>query len=141
MSTWGRGVHMKNFITNYWQKILLVIGGIFILINSFKKIFAEKVLLSDYIKYGKNIESNSSTIIDVAEKIDTSTMPFSAGVLKLIIVLMASILLIIFITSLADKAGAKDKKKWCYINAKVLSFILVLFIIFIEKYHILMMEL
>ncbi len=102
---------MKNFITNYWQKVLLTIGSIFILINSFKKIFAEKSLLLDYIKYGKNIENTSSSVIDVTQKIDTSTMPFSSGIVKLVIVLMILILLIVFITSMADRAGSKDKKK------------------------------
>ncbi len=100
---------MKALITNYWQKILLAIGGIFILINSFKKIFAEKTLLSDYIKYGKNIDNGSSIINKVNGNVNTADMPFNEGMLKLIIILMVAILLILFITALAEKKP--DKKK------------------------------
>lgn len=102
---------MKKFITNYWKKILLLIGGVFIALNSINKIFAEKVLLKDYIKYGKDIEKNSSIIGDVSQNIDTSSIPFNSGIVKLGIFLMVAILLIVFVTSLADKASAKDKKK------------------------------
>lgn len=104
---------MKKFITNYWKKILILIGGVFILINSFKKIFAEKGLLSDYIKYGKNIEKTTSPITsgDISDVVSVPEMPFNSGIIKLGIILMVLILLIVFITSLADRAGAKDKKK------------------------------
>lgn len=102
---------MKTLITNYWKKILVLIGGVFIFFNTFRKIIAPKTLISDYVKYGKNIEKVPSNVIGhVGEKIDTSTMPFNAGMVKLIVVLMVAILLILFITSLAEgKSGAKKK--------------------------------
>ena len=104
---------MKKFISNNWKKILVLIGGIFIVINSVNKIFAEKVLLSDYIKYGKDIETASS---GVAKDVDTSIftfgdMPFSSDIVTLGGTLIGLIVLVLIITGLADKAGAKKEKK------------------------------
>lgn len=104
-------VHMKTFITNHWKNILVIIGGIFILANVFGKIIAPKSLISDYIKYGKDLEKIPSNIAgQVSGSINMGTMPFDAGMVKLIVTLMALILGILLITSLAEgKSSAKKK--------------------------------
>lgn len=102
---------MKELVANYWKKIMIAIGGVFIFINSFRKILAPKVLISDYVKYGKNIEKVPSHIAgQVGGKINPGTMPFDAGMVKLIVGLMIAILFILLITSFAEsKSGAKKK--------------------------------
>lgn len=101
---------MKKFITNNWKKILMFIGAIFIVINVFTKITIDKTLLSDYIKYGKDIEKPNilENVTQVTNGIET---PFGPDFAKLIVVAVVLILLVIIITSLGDKAGTKAKKK------------------------------
>lgn len=101
---------MKKFITNNWKKILVCIGAIFIIINVFTKITVDKTLLADYIKYGKNIEK-SDIVGNVAEVVTPPEAPFGPEIVKFVCILGALILLIVFITSLGDRAAAKAKKK------------------------------
>ena len=102
---------MKTFITNHWKNILITIGGIFIFLNAFWKIMAPKVLISDYIKYGKDLEKIPSNIAgQVGDSINLGTMPFDAGMVKLIVTLMVLILGVLLLTSLAEgKSSAKKK--------------------------------
>ena len=105
---------MKNFISNNWKKILVLIGGFFIIKNALFKIFSEKVLIDDYIKYGK--EYGTSTSVIPSTSIDSSNftfgdMPFDSDIVKLAIILIVSISLITILTNLAEKAGAKKEKK------------------------------
>ena len=104
---------MKTFITNNWKKILIIIGGIFIAINVFTKIVTEKTLLADYVKYGKDIEKVDVISGDIGEVVTVPESPFSPEMLKIIILMVALILLVVFLTSLGDKvaADAKAKKK------------------------------
>ena len=104
---------MKNFITNNWKKILIIIGGIFIAINVLSKVVTEKSLLTDYIKYGKDIEQVEIISGDIEDVVEVPESPFNEDMMKVIMILGAGILLVVFVTSLADKAatGAKAKKK------------------------------
>lgn len=102
---------MKTFITNYWKKILIIIGGVFIAFNVFSKIVTEKTLLTDYIQYGKDIEKVEIISGDIGEVVTVPESPFSEDMMKLIIILVASILLVVFLTSLGDKASADAKAK------------------------------
>lgn len=102
---------MKNFITNNWKKILIIIGGIFIAINVFSKIVTEKSLLTDYIKYGKDIEQVEIISGDIEDVVEVPESPFNEDMMKIIFILGAGILLVVFVTSLADKAAADAKAK------------------------------
>ena len=105
---------MKKFITNNWQKILIFIGAIFIIINVFSKIFTDKTLLADYIKYGKDIEmpeiiENASQII--ISNTTTIETPFSPELIKIILLIIGVILFAVILSSIGDRAAAKAKKK------------------------------
>jgi len=102
---------MKNLITNHWKRIIIIIGGIFICLNFFSKLSTNKTLLSDYIKYGKEVEKIELISGDVSSVVTMSESPFSGDMLKIIIILIASISLVVFLTSLGDKAAADAKAK------------------------------
>ena len=103
---------MKKFITNNWKKILIIIGIVFIVINLITKLTVGKTLLSDYIKYGKDIE-RPEIIENVGEVVSVSTIesPFGPDLIKFIMVIVGLILLVVILTSLGDKAAANSKAK------------------------------
>lgn len=103
---------MKKFITNNWKKILIIIGAVFIVINLITKLTVDKTLLSDYIKYGKDIEK-PEIIENVSETVTNaaSKLPLETELIKIIMIAGGVILLIIILTSLGDRAAAKAKKK------------------------------
>ena len=103
---------MKKFITNNWKKILIIIGVVFIIMNLITKLTIDKTLLSDYIKYGKDIEK-PDIIGNVSEAVSgaTTEAPFGSDLIKFIMILVGLILLIVILTSLGDKAAANAKAK------------------------------
>ena len=102
---------MKNLIARSWQKILIVIGTILIILNLFVKIITKKNMIPDYIKYGRTFQSPK-----VIKHVSTSSVGISNSILspqliKYIIIFMAAILFVVFITSLGSKSSDKAKKK------------------------------
>lgn len=104
---------MKSYITNNWKKILMFIGSICIIINVIFKIGANKTLLKDYVKYGKDIEK-AEVVGTVGEVVSSSTIsksPFGSGIIGIVILLMVLILIVIILSTLAENAAKKAKKK------------------------------
>lgn len=110
---------MKKFITNNWEKILIFIGIICILINISLKLSTEKTLLNDYIKYGKDVQSgtvSSGNIIgNISETVTDGSLvsesPFTPEITKIIILIIAAVLFAAFVSTLGDRAAAKAKAK------------------------------
>lgn len=102
---------MKDFITNNWKKVLMAVGGFFILSNIIYKIAAPKSLLKDYTKYGKDVQS-SKIIEEVTEVVQPPNDLVNGDMLRLVLILGALILLVVIITTFAEKkSGASAKKK------------------------------
>jgi hypothetical protein len=102
---------MKEMITNNWKKILMAIGGFFIVINIIYKIAAPKTLLKDYIKYGKDVQS-SKIIEEVTEVVQPPNNLVNGDMLRIVLILGALILFVVLITTIAEKkSGASAKKK------------------------------
>lgn len=106
---------MKKFISNHWNNILVVTGGIWMFIILISKFVIPKTLVADYIIYGKEIVPTDNEIINSA----TSNFRAVWGnadpeLVRLTIIIMVAILLVVFITTLASTLGGqKDaKKKW-----------------------------
>lgn len=101
---------MKNLIAKYWKKIVIFIGLIFIVLNTFYKIIAKKTMLGDYIKYGitfngPKIKHGFFSTLDMPNSI------ISPEMVKYCIIFMVAILFVVFITSLANRGSDKAKKK------------------------------
>lgn len=102
---------MKKYIANNWKKLLRVGGYICLGLIIFFKLNAEKTLLTDYIKYGKDITPNKGTGIMSGIKnnfLETFT-GVNPGLVKIAIIFIAAITVVVFFTALMDKK--KDVKK------------------------------
>ena len=114
---------MKKFISNNWQKILIFIGAVFIILNVFSKLSAEKSLLDDYVEYGPTIQKENTQLMGKGESIInnvtetvtnnslSSEFPFPPELIKLIIILIAAILFVVVLSSIGDRVAAKAKAK------------------------------
>lgn len=104
---------MKKFITKYWNKILIGMGIVAIVYTFFLKITTKKTLLSDYIRYGKEVKPFNSQIANAAkDEVSSVFGSMDPELVKLTFILMAAILIIVFLSLLAAKAGEKkDAKK------------------------------
>ncbi len=110
---------MKKFITNYWKRILLVIGGAVALFLLVYKIAAPKTIIDDYVKYGKVIESTDGgkNITDIIVRDEDKLFNFDnidPELIRLAIILIIGILFVVILNALASKAGEKKdaaKKK------------------------------
>ena len=101
---------MKDLISRNWRKFLIIIGIVWLVIILFSKIVAQKRLIEDYVKYGKDIES-SNVIGTVASGLEGPTTNVSPGIIKFTIIFMVLILLATFISTLGNKSNDKAKKK------------------------------
>ena len=107
---------MKKLISNNWQKLLIGIGCILLGYLFFSKLIAPKTIIKDYISYGKVVQSqniNESGIVSGAKNnflgVWGSVNPELA---RLTVILMVGILLVVFLSAIASKAGEKkDAKK------------------------------
>lgn len=105
---------MKKLITNNWQKILIGIGMIALIMILIGKFVAPKTLIPDYIKYGKvvtPIEHSSEIINSAKEEAHTVWSSVSPDFAKFAIIMMVAILVVVFISDIASNAGGKDAKK------------------------------
>lgn len=114
---------MKKFISKNWKKILIAIGICILIYILILKISAPKTLIADYAKYGKDIVSSNNISGDISGDIsgivNAGTNSFSnwfntnPDLARLAIILMAGILGVVLLTSIASVAGTKkdDKKK------------------------------
>ena len=123
---------MKNFISKKWKNILLVIGGIFILLDLLVIITTPATIPQDFLEYGPDVESdvfdnindsaseiekieissgsNSGETSDLATNISEKTgIPpaLSRGFLFFIV----AFVIIIIISAVVEGSGGGDKKK------------------------------
>ncbi len=100
---------MKSLITNYWRRILIIIGIVCLVVILFSKILTPKILIEDYVKYGKTVH-RVEIISDVADKIDKPPL-IPSGMIGMIFVFTVGILFAVFISSLGAKSSGGDKAK------------------------------
>lgn len=105
---------MKNFLSKYWKKILIVIAAIFIIINIVGKCVAPHVLTAEYAKYGP--EPKDSVNINAGEVITTvtdevkDTAPISEEMVRICLILAGGLLLACVISELTSKKAPAKKK-------------------------------
>ena len=121
---------MKSFISKNWEKILIFIACVLLVVIFVGKVTAEKTLIEDYAKYGKTFVSSNSDkdssdkglisgeLIsgDVASTVkDSEFMQILTGkdpeLFKIAMMLIAGILGVIILTSLPGMFDKKDTKK------------------------------
>lgn len=106
---------MKKWITNNWKKILICIGVVAMIVIFIEKLIAPKTIISDYIKYGKVVtptEGTSELVDSAKENIHSVWNSVDPQFAKLVVIMMVAILIVVFISSVASKAGEKkDTKK------------------------------
>lgn len=122
---------MKNFISKNWEKIMIFIGCVILVFMLVNKIAADKTLIEDYAKYGKEVASSSTTagttvsgeglsgtLSNVSGEISSGNF-FNIPIFqkypeltKFALIFGVAILFVVFITSFAAMFGAKkDAKK------------------------------
>lgn len=106
---------MKNFLSKYWKRILIIIGIILIAINIWSKCVAPRLLIDEYVKYGPNIERNETSInssLNTSEVITnvSENSPFDDGMTKIILILAAGLILVTVVNDLANKKSGGKKK-------------------------------
>ena len=125
----GGETSLKSFISKNWEKILIFIACVFLVLIFVGKVTAEKTLIEDYAKYGKTFVSastNSSSATNSSDKIanvlsgekisgDIANSQFmqtlteaDPELFKVAMILIAGILGVVILTSLP---GMFDKKK------------------------------
>ena len=125
----GGEISLKSFISKNWEKILIFIACVFLVLIFVGKVTAEKTLIEDYAKYGKTFVSastNSSSATNSSDKIanvlsgekisgDIANSQFmqtlteaDPELFKVAMILIAGILGVVILTSLP---GMFDKKK------------------------------
>ena len=106
---------MKKLITNNWQKILIGICGIVLILILVGKFIAPKTLIPDYIKYGKVVtplEGTSEVIDSAKENVRSVWSSVDPNFARLFVVMMVAILIVVFLSEIAAKAGGgNDAKK------------------------------
>lgn len=107
---------MKNFLSKYWKRILIIIGVVLVAINIWGKCVAPRLLISEYAKYGPNVErseSGVSTSINTSDVINNinESSPFNEDMTKIVLILMAGILLVAVVSDMTSKKSSGAKKK------------------------------
>ncbi|MBQ8299043.1 MAG: hypothetical protein IJX99_04120 [Clostridia bacterium] len=102
---------MKKYISKNWQKILRIGGYICLGLIIFLKLNAEKTVLKDYIKYGKEVTptKGSGILSGVKDNFVTTFTSVDSQLVKFAIIFIAAITIVVFFTSLLDRK--KDTKK------------------------------
>ena len=104
---------MKKLISKYWKNILLICGIVGMVAIFTFKVSAPKTIISDYIKYGKDLtaEGNSQIINSVTGNFWSVWNRVDSALIRIVILIMALILFVCVLTFMANAAGKKDAKK------------------------------
>ncbi len=123
---------MKKFISKNWKNIILIIGGIFILIDLLGILTTPATIPQDFLEYGPNVESdifdkvndsaNEIGNIDVSndstsgEKADLATnISENTGIppelSRGFLFFGVGFILIVIISCIVEGSGGADKKK------------------------------
>ena len=106
---------MKKYISQNWQKILITIGIIVLLIILVSKFTAPKTIIPDYIKYGKDVAPaniDSGVIGEAKDEFLNTWHSVNPDIAKIVTIMMVGILIVLFLSTIAARAGEKkDKKK------------------------------
>lgn len=102
---------MKNFLSKYWKRILILIAGIFIAINVISKCVAPHILVDEFAEYGPNVEK--SVHIDTGEIISEvkASSPFNEDMFRLVIILVVGLVAAAIIAEITTKKSSGAKKK------------------------------
>lgn len=118
---------MKKFISKNWKNILMVIGGIFLVIDLFFIITVPATIPQDFKEYGPNVESDvfdgASNITEEIGNVGVSgesaglvtdvseSTGLSPTIAKALLVFGFLFIIILVISSVVDNPGGGDKKK------------------------------
>lgn len=104
---------MKKMISKYWKNILIICGIVGMVAIFTFKLSAPKTIISDYIKYGKDItiEGNSQIISSATNNFWSVWNRVDSSLTRIVILIMALILFVCVLSFIANAAGKKDVKK------------------------------
>lgn len=104
---------MKNFLSKYWKRILILIAGIFIIINIVSKSAMPRNVISDVAKYGPDVEASNVNLNIGSGSLASdfvASSPVSEDMTKIAIVLVIGILAAVIISDLGSKKSGGKKK-------------------------------
>lgn len=105
---------MKNFLSKYWKKILIVIATIFIIMNIMSKCAAPHILTTEYAKYGPepkdSVKISAGEVISNVTKEVKDTPPISEEMVRICLILAGGLLLACIISDLTTKKAPAKKK-------------------------------
>ncbi len=103
---------MKNFLSKYWKRILIIITGILIIINIVVKTSAPHTLVEEYAKYGSDVKASSVSINtrEIADDVRSSA-PMSDDMFRIAIVLVIGLLAAVILSDIANRKPASAAKK------------------------------
>lgn len=105
---------MKNFLSKYWKKILIMIAAIFIIMNIMSKCAAPHILTTEYAKYGPepkdSVNINAGGVISNVTNEVKDTPPISEEMVRICLILAGGLLLACIISDLTTKKAPAKKK-------------------------------
>lgn len=104
---------MKNFLSKYWKRILILIAGIFIIINIVSKSAMPRNVISDVAKYGPDVEASNVNLNIGSGSLASdfvASSPVSEDMTKLAIILAIGLLAAVIIADLGSKKSGGKKK-------------------------------
>ncbi len=107
---------MKKYIAQNWMKLLRIGGYITLVLIALYKINAPKTLISDYIKYGKDVAPSTGSGIaggavgSIFSTTFGSLSAISPALVPFFLVLLVGILGVVILHMIIDKKPDKKKK-------------------------------
>lgn len=116
---------MKNFLSKYWKRILILIASVFIIINIVNKCVAPHTLIGEIAEYGPDIsssqekengedettEKSGENLSDSIVNNITENSPFNGEMVRIIAIFAIALIGVCVISDLANKKSSGGKKK------------------------------
>ena len=107
------GMHSIKMNAILIGSFIIIITGIFIVINIIGKCVAPHILVQEYAKYGPDVESSVTDKIDTDKIVNEvkESAPFNEDMFRLVIILIIGIFAALIISELTTKKSSPAKKK------------------------------
>ena len=117
---------MKKFLSKNWKNILILIAGVFIVINVISKCMAPRTLVNEFGKYGPDIErknyfasgsikSGDSMISGengiLLDNVGAVSSSLNGEMVKIALFIACGLLVAVVLTELGNKKPSSGKKK------------------------------
>ncbi|MBQ9314348.1 MAG: hypothetical protein IJ220_05020 [Clostridia bacterium] len=104
---------MKKFLSKNWKTILIIIAGIFIVLNIVNKCIAPHTLVGEYAKYGPDVEAsdfniNADKIINEVKESAPAGIP--NNIFRIAVIFAVGLLVVAIISDISNKKPAPKKK-------------------------------